>query len=88
MDTHLCESREEKENERTTKDVVLRAMDQIESWQTHEGVVIGVPTGFSDLDLLTGGIQPGDMFVLAARPSVGKTAIVLNIASTASMSHG
>ena len=88
MDTHLSESREEKECERTTKDVVLRAMDQIESWQTHEGVVIGVPTGFSDLDLLTGGIQPGDMFVLAARPSVGKTAIGLNIATTASMSHG
>jgi replicative DNA helicase len=62
-------------------------MDQIESWQTHEGVVIGVPTGFSDLDLLTGGIQPGDMFVLAARPSVGKTAIGLNIATTAALSH-
>jgi replicative DNA helicase len=44
--------------------------------------ITGVPTGFVDLDRMTSGMQPGDLIILAARPSVGKTAFALNIAST------
>lgn len=87
IDSHLADTKVEREGSRTTKEVVLSAIEQIENWQTHDGVVVGVPTGFSQLDMLTGGLQPGDMFVLAARPSVGKTAVGLNIAATAALEH-
>lgn len=52
----------------------------IEQLQAHKGVVTGVPTGFADIDELTAGLQPADLVIVAARPSVGKTAFVLNIA--------
>ncbi len=48
-------------------------------------LVTGVPTGFKDLDVLTAGLQPSDLIVLAARPSMGKTALALNIAAYAAM---
>lgn len=48
-------------------------------------LVTGVPTGFTDLDTLTAGLQPSDLIVLAARPSMGKTALALNIAAYAAM---
>ena len=62
------------------KDVVLNALDKIEMASRTKGNVTGIPTGFIDLDYKTAGFQPSDLILLAARPSMGKTALVLNIA--------
>jgi replicative DNA helicase len=60
--------------------LVQDSFDTIEKLQQHKGVVTGVPSGFDDLDKLTSGFQPSDLVIIAARPSMGKTAFVLNIA--------
>ena len=62
------------------KDVVLNALDKIEMASRTKGNVTGIPTGFIDLDYKTAGFQPSDLILVAARPSMGKTALVLNIA--------
>ena len=62
------------------KDVVLNALDKIELASKNKGSVTGIPTGFVDLDYKTSGMQPSDLVLIAARPSMGKTAFVLNIA--------
>ncbi|HXG55491.1 MAG TPA: replicative DNA helicase [Vicinamibacterales bacterium] len=62
------------------KDLVQTSFQTIERLQQHKGMVTGVPTGFVDLDELTSGLQPSDLVLVAARPSMGKTAFVLNIA--------
>ena len=60
--------------------VVLNALDKIEKAAHNKSSVTGISTGFSDLDYKTSGLQPSDLVLLAARPSMGKTAFVLNIA--------
>jgi replicative DNA helicase len=68
-------------------DIVLEStIDEIQRKLELEGVVTGVTTGFNDLDTLTGGMQPSDLVILAARPAMGKTAFVLNIATNAALS--
>ena len=62
------------------KDVVLNALDKLELASKNRGSVTGIPTGFIDLDYKTSGMQPSDLILIAARPSMGKTAFVLNIA--------
>lgn len=62
------------------KDVVLNALDRIERASKNKGTVTGIPTGFIDLDYKLSGLQPSDLILIAARPSMGKTAFVLNIA--------
>ncbi|RGU94513.1 replicative DNA helicase [Clostridium sp. AF15-17LB] len=62
------------------KDVVLNALDRIEKASKNKGTVTGIPTGFMDLDYKLSGLQPSDLVLVAARPSMGKTAFVLNIA--------
>lgn len=62
------------------KDVVLSALDRIEAASRNKGSVTGIPTGFIDLDYKTTGMQSSDLVLIAARPSMGKTAFVLNIA--------
>lgn len=57
--------------------------DRIESIQNNPGGVVGVPTGYHDLDEATGGFQPSDLLILAARPGVGKTSLSLGIAHNA-----
>lgn len=62
------------------RQVVLSAMERIEKASKTKGNVTGVATGFLDLDYKTAGMQPADLILIAARPSMGKTALVLNIA--------
>ncbi|MCI8502947.1 MAG: replicative DNA helicase [Dorea sp.] len=62
------------------KQVVLNALERIEKAAKSKGVVTGIPTGFIDLDYKLSGLQPSDLVLVAARPSMGKTAFVLNIA--------
>ena len=62
------------------KDVVLSVIDKIEAAARHKGTVTGLATGFYDLDYKTSGQQPSDLILIAARPSMGKTAFVLNLA--------
>ena len=62
------------------RDLVQGSFATIERLQQHKGMVTGVPTGFIDLDEMTSGLQPSDLVLVAARPSMGKTSFVLNIA--------
>ena len=62
------------------RQIVMEAMDRIEKASKAKGNVTGVATGFIDLDYKTAGFQPSDLILIAARPSMGKTAFVLNIA--------
>ncbi|MBE5935845.1 MAG: replicative DNA helicase [Lachnospiraceae bacterium] len=62
------------------KDVVLQSLESIEEVAKNKGRVTGVSTGFLDLDYKTSGMQPSDFILIAARPSMGKTAFVLNLA--------
>ena len=62
------------------RQIVMNAMDQIEKASKNDGNVTGIATGFIDLDYKTAGMQPADLILIAARPSMGKTAFVLNIA--------
>lgn len=62
------------------KEVVLNAMEKIEAISKVNGTVTGISTGFTDLDYMTSGFQNSDLILIAARPSMGKTAFELNIA--------
>lgn len=62
------------------KDLVLTSYEKIEYRYNHRDELTGVPTGFYELDNMTSGLQKSDLIILAARPSMGKTAFVLNIA--------
>lgn len=62
------------------KQVVINALEKIEKAARMKGNVTGIASGFSDLDYRTSGLQPSDLILIAARPSMGKTAFVLNIA--------
>ncbi|WJY26803.1 MULTISPECIES: replicative DNA helicase [Sporosarcina] len=65
---------------RHIKDVLVETYDNIEILHTRKGDITGVPTGFRDLDQITAGFQRNDLIIVAARPSVGKTAFALNVA--------
>src|SRR5688500_19784034 len=62
-------------------------MERIEALQRGGKSITGVASGFTDLDALTSGFQPSDLIVVAARPSMGKTAFILNIAQHAAIEH-
>jgi len=64
------------------KDVLVETFDNIEQLQSRKGDVTGIPTGFRDLDNITAGFQRNDLIIVAARPSVGKTAFALNVAQS------
>jgi replicative DNA helicase len=68
-------------------DVLDRFFDQLDYLQQHRGEVVGVPSGFSDLDQLTGGLQRSDLIIVAARPSMGKSAFSLGLAYGAAVQH-
>lgn len=66
-------------------ELVIPALRLIEKYYQNKGRVVGIPTGFADLDSLTGGFQAGQMIVIAARPGMGKTSFALNVAEHASV---
>ncbi len=63
------------------KEVLNTVFDNIQSTYDNEDKLLGVPSGYPDLDALTSGFQPGDLIILAARPSMGKTTLALNMAA-------
>lgn len=67
------------------KDLVLTSYEKIEYRYNHRDELTGVPTGFYELDNMTSGLQNSDLIILAARPSMGKTAFALNIAQNVSI---
>ena len=69
------------------RQILSEYYDRIEYLTSHQGEVIGIPTGFNDMDKLLGGLQRSDMVILAARPSVGKTSLALSIAHNAAKKH-
>jgi replicative DNA helicase len=64
----------------TIKELVNRAIGKIEEYHANQGILTGVATGFGDFDKMTTGLHEGEMIVVAARPSVGKTSLAMNIA--------
>jgi replicative DNA helicase len=70
------------------KDELAEAWERLESLQKHGGSMRGIPTGFPQLDNLLAGFQKSDLIILAARPSMGKTALALDIARQTATKHG
>lgn len=68
-------------------DIMEGALDEIEAIGSRGGQMVGVPTGFADLDALTNGLHSGQLVILAARPAVGKSTLGLDIARAASIKH-
>jgi len=67
------------------RDIVVESMKAVEQLYERQELVTGVPTGFVDLDKKTAGLQPGDLVIVAGRPSMGKTAFALNMAQYAAL---
>ena len=70
------------------KNVLMDAYERIESLSTSKGEITGLATGYPDLDKMTSGLQKSDLIILAARPSVGKTAFALNVAQNVAARSG
>jgi replicative DNA helicase len=70
------------------KDIVKKSIEVIEKFQEYREMVTGVPSYYTDLDKITAGFQPSDLIIIAARPSMGKTALALCIARNAAMRAG
>ena len=75
----ISEARVESESQKI-KDLVHKAINTIEDFHQRQGMLTGVATGFADLDKMTSGLHGGEMIVIAARPSMGKTSLAMNIA--------
>ena len=73
---------------RTIKELSLGALGTVDELFQSRGVLTGLPTGFSEFDKLTSGLQPAEMIVIAARPSMGKTALAMNIVEHAAVQAG
>jgi len=77
-----------KEGFQAMESLVVKLLDRVQEMAENPNDVTGVPTGFYDLDRMTAGLQPGDLVVLAARPSMGKTALAINIAEHVALHEG
>jgi replicative DNA helicase len=73
---------------RSIEDVLHEEVDKLEALSRQDVGLTGTPSGFNDLDDVTGGFQAGNLVVLAARPSMGKSALATNIAENAAVKHG
>jgi replicative DNA helicase len=69
------------------RNILPQTFEQIEEYAKREGHVTGIPTGFPELDEYTAGFQKSDLIIIAARPSLGKTALALNIAENVAVNH-
>jgi replicative DNA helicase len=76
------------EQEHDSRALVTQVLDTIEGAFNRQGAVVGLSTGFHGLDKMTGGLHPGEMFVLAARPSQGKTSLAMNVAEHVALGQG
>lgn len=74
-------------NYQPIKKITVQVFNTLESRFEKKQAITGVPTGYTDLDRMTAGLQPGDLIILAARPSMGKTALILNIAQNTAMQY-
>ena len=70
------------------ENLVIDLLDRVEEMSLHPSDITGVPTGFHDFDRMTSGLQSGDLVILAARPSMGKTALAINIAENVAIREG
>jgi len=77
-----------KEGFSSLQDVITGSFKKLENIAEVEGYVTGIPSGFSDFDRLTAGLQPSDVVIIAGRPSMGKTALALNIGYNAAETTG
>lgn len=68
-------------------EIIVTSIDKIEQAHVNQGSITGVPTGFIDLDYKTAGMQPSDLILVAARPSMGKTAFSLNVIQSAAIKN-
>ncbi|MBN9239323.1 MAG: replicative DNA helicase [Micrococcales bacterium 70-64] len=68
-------------------EAVTTAIDEIEAARGRDGQMVGVPTGFTELDELTNGLHPGQLIIIAARPAIGKSTVGLDIARSAAIKH-
>lgn len=82
VEQHIFEISKDRFKDRVVsmKDQVMDAIESIEKLYERRGAITGLPTGFADLDKMTNGLHPAEMIVIAARPSMGKTALAMNIA--------
>lgn len=83
----ICEDRVEIEG-RPIRELVLQCINIIDDWCNRAGALTGIETGFPDLDKMTNGLQNGEMIVIAGRPSVGKSALAMNIAEHVAVDLG
>ncbi|MGI8749136.1 MAG: replicative DNA helicase [Thermoleophilaceae bacterium] len=79
---------EESSQLRSIEDVLHEELDKLERLSKEGQSLTGTPSGYRDLDEITGGFQPGNLIVLAARPAMGKSALATNIAENAAVDHG
>jgi replicative DNA helicase len=82
VETDILRLSEERVEEKSMKmhDLVMRSIQIIEERHQRKGQITGLSTGFPDLDDMTTGLHGGEMFIIAARPSIGKTSLAMNIA--------
>jgi len=69
------------------RDVLAEYMNKLDQLHERRGTIVGVPTGFTDLDRLTGGLQKSDLIVLASRPGIGKTSLALSLAHNTALKY-
>jgi replicative DNA helicase len=77
---HLLQNASGREDFVPIREVVMNTLDEIEAASKNKGKITGIPTGFTDLDYKLTGLHPSQLLIVAARPAMGKTAFVLNIA--------
>src|SRR5439155_18362105 len=80
--------RDDKEQIVSVRELVDQAMTDLEHLQNRDSAFAGVPTGFRDVDALLSGLQPGNLVIVAARPGIGKSSFVTNVARNVSVDAG
>ncbi|MFZ5851104.1 MAG: replicative DNA helicase [Actinomycetota bacterium] len=87
-EVYAVTERRTSEDYQPLSDIMQGTLDEIEAIASHGGQLVGVPTGFTDLDALTNGLHPGQMVIVAARPALGKSTLGLDFARSAAIRHG